>query len=149
MECTITSVINKPEFSSDIASNFFINPFGVNSECITTMVTDSESTTTADILVPLEVNTNEHLCSVDVDPPLSRLIPDNPSAMKEISCESFSFDSFGSPTNSHKKVHKLSSTGLKDFSPFVHFYPILPSTEISTSASIACSTISVTDSAVR
>jgi hypothetical protein len=127
------------------------------------MITDSESPITIDELIPLKEKTAE---SIPITAPIrtKSILSDNASViLKEQASKAVSFDFLISPkkspekyllkrsfnnTKSPGKDHGL-PPGLMEFSPFVHFTPILSPADVTTSSSIACSTISVTDSAVR
>jgi hypothetical protein len=111
-------------------------------------ITDSESPITIDELIPLTEKTAQ---SIPIAVPIrtKSKLSDNASViLKKQAFRAISPDSLISPTKSPEKDHRLPS-GPNEFSPFVHFIPFLSPADVTTSGSIACSTINVTDSAVR
>jgi hypothetical protein len=123
----------------------------VSSDCTMTMITDSESYT-IDILIPMEEKVAQSIPSSAIAVPIrtKSKLSDNASViLREQASRAVSFDSLIPPTKSPEKDHELPSTGQNEFSPYVHFYPILSPSDVTKSVSIACSTISVIDSAVR
>lgn len=150
MTTPVIEIVGSPaEVAKNVQKNILMKVLAVSSDCTMTMITDTESPITTDILIPLKENTTEPLLSAAVDHIISApKLPDNSSKnLKEHASNSFDISS--PPNKSPQKDQELSSTGRNEFSPFVHFYPILSPADVPTSISIACSTISVTDSAIR
>lgn len=150
MTTPVIEITGSPaEVANNIQKNILMKVLAVSSSCTMTMITDTESPITTEIFIPLKENTIEPLLSVAVDQIISAPnLPENSSIfLKEHASNSFDISS--PPTKCPHKDQESLSTGQNEFSPFVHFFPILSPADILTTASIACSTISVTDSAIR